>query len=146
MKTAVKNKYQTKRKKAKAPKNTVKRTAPKGVARTSAPARPSLFSRMENAVSFDTSFERGLPIRFVPYVLYFTIIGLFYIGNNHYAERMIRKRNQLEKEVENLRANYTTLKAGYMLESKQSEVAKRVKRLGLEESDTPPYKIIISEP
>ncbi|MGD1889239.1 MAG: FtsL-like putative cell division protein [Cyclobacteriaceae bacterium] len=145
MKTAVRNKYRTK-KKAKAPKNTLKRTAPKGASSKKVSSRPSLFSRGENAVSFDTSFERGLPIRFVPYVLYFTIIGLFYIGNNHYAERMIRKRNQLEKEVEDMRANYTTLKAGYMLESKQSEVAKRVKRLGLIESDTPPNKLIISRP
>jgi len=140
MKTAVKNKYRTK-KKTKAPKNSLRRTAPKKVT-----SRPSLFSRVESAVSFDTSFERGLPIRFVPYVLYFTIIGLFYIGNNHYAERMVRKRNQLEREVEDLRANYTTLKAGYMLESKQSEVAKRVKRLGLVESDTPPNKLIITKP
>jgi len=142
MKTAVRNKYRTeKKKKTKAPKNSLRRTTPKKIT-----SRPSLFSRVENAVSFDTSFERGLPIRFVPYVLYFTIIGLFYIGNNHYAERMIRKRNQLEREVEDLRANYTTLKAGYMLESKQSEVAKRVKRLGLVESDTPPNKLIITKP
>ena len=138
MKTAVKNKYQTKKTKA-------RKNALKTVEHAAAPRR-SLFTRMEEAVRFDASFERGLPVRFVPYVLYFTIIGLFYIGNNHYAERMIRKRNQLEQEVEDLRANYTTLKAGYMLESKQSEVAKRVKRLGLQESDTPPHKIIVPKP
>nr|WKN38014.1 FtsL-like putative cell division protein [Tunicatimonas sp. TK19036] len=141
MKTAVKKKntYQTKKKKTKTQSNAVRRVEYAG-----APRR-SLFTRMEDAVRFDTSFERGLPVRFVPYVLYFTIVGLFYIGNNHYAERMIRKRNQLVQEVEDLRANYTTLKAGYMLESKQSEVAKRVERLGLKESDTPPHKLIVTE-
>ncbi|WKN41360.1 FtsL-like putative cell division protein [Tunicatimonas pelagia] len=139
MKTAVKNKYRTKNRKAKAPRNTLRRTQATSSSR-------SLFTRVEDAVRFDTSFERGLPVRFVPYILYFTIVGLFYIGNSHYAERMIRKRNQLEREVEDLRANYTTLKAGYMLDSKQSEVAKRVKHLGLVESDTPPHKIIITEP
>ena len=142
MKTAVKNKYRTKKdRKARAPQNKVKRTE-----RTNATPVISLFSRMESAMRFDSSFERGVPVRFVPYILYFTLIGLFYIGNNHYAERMVRKRNQLEQEVEDLRANYTTLKAGYMLESKQSEVAKRVKPLGLIESDTPPYKLVVSEP
>ena len=108
-------------------------------------ATGSLFGRVERIFRVDTSFERGLPTRFVPYILYFTIIGLFYIGNSHYAERMVRRTEQLEREVENLRANYTTLKASYMYESKQSQVAKRAKELGLEESATPPYKIVVSE-
>ena len=103
----------------------------------------SLFGRVERIFRIDTSFERGLPTRFVPYILYFTIIGLFYIGNSHYAERMVRRMDRLEREVEDLRANYTTLKASYMFESKQSQVAKRVKALGLEESATPPYKIVM---
>ncbi|MEM8965168.1 MAG: FtsL-like putative cell division protein [Bacteroidota bacterium] len=141
MKTAVKNKYQTRKKSGKASRNRMRK-----VSKSDASSSRSLFSRMEDAVRIDTSFERGLPVRLAPYILYFTIIGLFYIGNNHYAERMVRKRNQLEREVEDLRANYTTLKADYMLESKQSEVAKRVERLGLMESDTPPYKIIVTKP
>ncbi|MEO0331941.1 MAG: FtsL-like putative cell division protein [Bacteroidota bacterium] len=141
MKTAVKNKYQTRKKSGKASRNRMRK-----VSKSDASSSRSLFSRMEDAVRIDTSFERGLPVRLAPYILYFTIIGLFYIGNNHYAERMVRKRNQLEREVEDLRANYTTLKADYMLESKQSEVAKRVERLGLMESDTPPYKIIVAKP
>ena len=105
----------------------------------------SLFGRVERIFRVDTSFERGLPTRFVPYILYFTIIGLFYIGNSHYAERMVRRTEQLEREVDNLRANYTTMKASYMYESKQSQVAKRAKKLGLEESATPPYKIVVAK-
>ena len=104
----------------------------------------SLFGKVERIFRMDTSFERELPTRFVPYILYFTIIGLFYIGNSHYAERMVRRMDQLEREVEDLRANYTTLKASYMYESKQSQVAKRVKALGLEERAAPPHKIVIS--
>lgn len=103
----------------------------------------NLFGRVERIFRIDTSFERGLPTRFVPYILYFTIVGLFYIGNSHYADRMIRRMDQLEQEVEDLRANYTTLKASYMYESKQSQVAKRARALGLEESPTPPYKIVV---
>jgi hypothetical protein len=51
----------------------------------------------------------------------------------------------LENEVEDLRADVTTLEAEYMFSSKQSEVAKNVKTLGLEESKQPPYKIVIDE-
>lgn len=126
MKTAVKNRYKIK----------TQETKPKG---------ESLFTKIDRLLKVDTSFDSGLPVRFVPYVLYFTCLGLFYIGNNHYAEKTIRKINRLDEEVEDLRANYTTLKADYMFESKQSEVAKRVKKLGLEESETPPHKIIVEE-
>lgn len=126
MKTAVKNRYKIK-------------------TQDSKPRGESLFTKMDRLLKVDTSFDSGLPVRFVPYILYFTCIGLFYIGNNHYAEKTVRKISRLEEEVEDLRANYTTLKAGYMLESKQSEVAKRVKKLGLEESATPPHKIVVVE-
>lgn len=126
MKTAVKNRYKIK-------------------TETSKPRGESLFSKMDRLLKVDTSFDSGLPVRFVPYILYFTCLGLFYIGNNHYAEKTIRKISSLEEEVEDLRANYTTLKAGYMFESKQSEVAKRVKKLGIEESATPPHKIVVEE-
>jgi hypothetical protein len=124
MKTAVKNRYKEQKQEKKG---------------------ESLFSKIDRLFRVDTSFDSGLPVRFVPYVFYFTCLGLFYIGNNHYAEKTIRKINRLEEEVEDLRANYTTLKADYMFASKQSEVAKRVKRLGLEESETPPYKIIVEK-
>ncbi len=119
--------------------NRVKRRRP--APSTQSTSTRSLFGRVERVFRIDTSFERGLPTRFVPYILYFTIVGMFYIGNSHYAERMIRRMDRLEREVEDMRANYTTLKASYMFESKQSQVAKRARALGLEESATPPYKL-----
>jgi phage shock protein A len=73
------------------------------------------------------------------------VLGIFYIGNSHYADKTIRKIDKLEQEVEDLRADYTTLKSEYMFASKQSEVAKRVKKLGLVESQEPPFKIVIEE-
>ncbi len=105
----------------------------------------SLFTKIEKFFKLDVSFEDGLPVRFVPYILYFTLVGIFYIGNSHYAEKTIRKITKLEQEVEDLRADFTTLKADYMYASKQSEVAEKVKKLGLEESSTPPYKIVLPQ-
>ncbi|MFP4089841.1 MAG: FtsL-like putative cell division protein [Cyclobacteriaceae bacterium] len=123
---------------------TVKQNKPK-VAKADRPRGEGLFGRIDRLFRIDTSFDSGLPVKFVPYVLYFTCLGLFYIGNNHYAEKNIRKINRLEEEVEDLRANYTTLKADYMYASKQSEVARRVKKMGLQESETPPFKIKVEE-
>ncbi len=103
--------------------------------------RKSLFSKLENFTRLDPAFEDGLPVKFMPYIIYITMVGVFYIGNTHYAEKTSRKINNVQNEVEELRADYTTLKANFMKDSKQSEVAEKVKRLGLEESIVPPYKI-----
>ncbi|UII23235.1 FtsL-like putative cell division protein [Fulvivirga ligni] len=105
----------------------------------------SIFSRLEKWVRIDTAFQHGLPVKFLPHVLFVTAIGIFYIGNSHYAEKNVRKIDRLKTEVEDLRADYTTLKADYMKASKQSEVAANVKKLGLKESLQPPEKIVIEE-
>jgi hypothetical protein len=103
----------------------------------------SVFSKLENLLKLDAAFESGIPVRFVPHILFIAFIGLFYIGNSHYAERNVRKIDALEKDVEDLRADYTTLKADYMFAGKQSEVAKNIARKGIKESLRPPEKIMI---
>ncbi|MCG8390429.1 MAG: hypothetical protein MJA30_33075 [Cytophagales bacterium] len=108
-------------------------------------SRGSIFSRVENVLKINGVFDYGLPVKYLPYVLFVTIVGIFYIGNTHYAEKNTRKIDRLKKEVEDLRADYTTLKADYMYASKQSEVARKVKKLGIEESLRPPEKIVIEK-
>lgn len=105
--------------------------------------KDSLFSRMENYFRFDNAFETGLPVKYLPPLLFITAIGIFYIGNSHYAEKTVRKIDRLKTEVEDLRAEYTTIKANQMLGEKQSEVARKVMKYGLQESLQPPQKIII---
>ena len=63
-------------------------------------------------------------VRFLPQILFLSFLCLIYIGNRHYAEKRVRAINNLENEVEDLRADYTTLKADFMYESKQSEAQK----------------------
>ena len=72
-------------------------------------------------------------------------LGILYIGNGHHAENTIRKINEAQKQVEDLRADFHTLKADYMFNSKQSEVASKVKESGLRESTEPPLKIIAEQ-
>ena len=90
-----------------------------------------------------SDWENGLPVKYLPHILFGTLLCIIYIGNSHYAETSQRKLNKLKVEVEDLRADYTTLKSDYMHAKLQSEVAKRVRKLGLEESSTPPYKIVV---
>ena len=103
----------------------------------------SIFGLIEKYASLDALFEEGLPIKYLPRILFLTVLTLFYIGNNHYAVKTIRRIDKVKIETEDLRADYTTLKSDYMEASKQSEVARNVAPLGLEESSTPPYQVII---
>lgn len=107
--------------------------------------RGSLFSWIQHIVNMDDLLEEGIPLKYIPQILFITFITVFYIGNSHYAEKITRQIETLQDEVEELRADYTSLKADYMFSSKQSEVVKKVKELGLEENDTPPVKIIVKD-
>jgi hypothetical protein len=107
--------------------------------------RKSIFGRIEEALKIPVLFDRGVPVKYVPYVLFLTAIGIFYIGNTHYADKTVRKIDRLKVEVEDLRADFTTLKSDYMFASKQSEVAKSVRKSGIVESVQPPQKIVVEK-
>ncbi|MEP2024546.1 MAG: FtsL-like putative cell division protein [Reichenbachiella sp.] len=105
-------------------------------------SRRSFFSLLENLINVEKFFDKGLPVQFLMPFLFSTVLCIVYIGNLHFAEKNIRKATKLRVAVEDLRADYTTLKADYMYTSKQSEVAKKAMTLGLKESIEPPFKII----
>jgi len=102
----------------------------------------SFFSWIGKNVRMDGLIEQGIPLKFLPQLFFLAALLIFYIGNKHFAEKTIRRINQTGSEVEDLRADYQTLKADYMFASKQSEVARRVKEFGLIESNIPPQKLI----
>jgi len=107
--------------------------------------KTSLFSIIGSKLKIDSLFDNGLPTKYIPHILFLTVIGIFYIGNNHWAEKTIRKVDKTRMEIEELRADYTSLKADYMFASKQSEVARKVSGIGLKESQTPPNKLIVDK-
>ena len=110
---------------------------------TGSTGKGSFFTLLENYLNVEKFFNQGLPLQFLPPILFITLLGIIYIGNLHYAEKNIRKINKLEITVQDLRADYTTLKAEYMYATKQSEVAKKALKIGLIESNIPPSKIVI---
>ena len=110
--------------------NTYKSQKPKG-----------LFAYLERAIRFRDPALHGFPERYMPRLLFLFLIGISYVGNTHYYERMVRKLGQLEQEVDALKVDYTTLKADYMFDSKQSEIARKAAKMGLYETPYPPLKI-----
>ncbi len=109
------------------------------------PQGRGFFGFLSAKLKLNQSWNSGLPVKYLPKVAFTVLLGMFYVWNNHYAERAVRHIDKLEDEVEDLRADVTTLEANYMYSSKQSEVAKKVKALGLEESMEPPTKIIVED-
>ena len=101
----------------------------------------SLFSLLDRFTGLDSFFEEGLPVKYLPKVLFVMLLTLLYIGNTHYGNRMNRNIQRLKLETEDLRADYTTLSSDYMEASKQSEVARKVAAIGLVESSSPPFRI-----
>ena len=104
-----------------------------------------LFSGFEKKLKLENYFEEGFPVQYMPKILFVMALGLLYISNTHYAEKTVRKISNIQAEVEDLRADYTTLKSDLMFASKQSEVARKVKSMGLKESLKPPYKVEVAE-
>ena len=105
----------------------------------------SVFSGFEKRFKLETYFEEGFPVQYLPKILFVMMLGLLYISNTHHAEKTVRRIDQVQSEVEDLRADYTTLKSDLMFASKQSEVARKVKVMGLKESLNPPTKVLFDE-
>ncbi|TSJ81392.1 MAG: FtsL-like putative cell division protein [Candidatus Cardinium sp.] len=84
-----------------------------------------------------------------PYYLsrlfYLFFLGLLYIWNAHYHEKMLHRIHQLQPVVDGLRVKHMRLQSSYMFDSKQSEVAKKVARLAIYESKVPPYIISVNK-
>jgi hypothetical protein len=106
---------------------------------------PSIFSGIERKLRLESYFEEGFPIEYLPKILFVVFLSLLYIGNTHHADTTTRQIDKMRSEVEDLRADYTTLKADVMFATKQSEVARRVKAMGLNESLRPPFKIVVED-
>lgn len=81
--------------------------------------------------------------RNISFVLFVTVLGIWYISNGYSMEKLHRERSSLEKEVRDLRFESITAAADLMFIRKQSEVIKRIKEegLSLEESKEPPVKL-----
>lgn len=101
----------------------------------------SLEERVKNILRFDEkNWFNNLPL-----VLFIAMLGVLHVANNHTAENKIRQMNKLEQDIKELRWTYMTAKSELMYKSKQSEVAKMVEEMGLNELTAPPYKIVVKQ-
>ena len=119
------------------------------------PVKPMRRKRRPNRVAvwinevmgFDRLFgsDNAWPIRNINRILWVTLLLVIYIGLNHNAERLVRRIHRTRTDVDELRAQATTLEAVLARNSKQSELGKRVLADSLLDSQSPPIKLIVSE-
>ena len=124
--------------------NTFKRKLKAGNTPKGGPRR-TIFTWMEEKLDVTGILGEGVPVQLVPPVGFLVLLALIYIYSNHRAESMVRKIEKAQQEVEDLRADVTTLEAEYMQSSMQSEVAKRAAALNIYELNQPPIKIEVSK-
>jgi hypothetical protein len=80
----------------------------------------------------------------LPFILFLTVLLIFYIGNRYHAERVIRHSLELQTELRELRARAISTASELEYLSNQSQVARLVeqKGLGLKYPEEPPVKIV----
>ncbi|GAB2802207.1 hypothetical protein GCM10027275_55640 [Rhabdobacter roseus] len=122
-----------------------------------APPRPRrqyrLFDWLNRYLPLDRVFgenEPGkhelVPVKYFYYFGWLILLLVIYERIGYQSEQYVRKSLELKKEVEDMRAEYTSIKAEYMKRGKQSEVIGKVKGTGLEENLVPPKKIVAKVP
>jgi hypothetical protein len=82
-------------------------------------------------------------IRQLPFLVMLTLMGVIYIFNSNYADKMVIQISKSKRELEELRFNYINTKSTLMQSSRQSELVHRLESRGIKESRVPPRKIIL---
>jgi hypothetical protein len=89
--------------------------------------------------------EERLPVKYFYYFGWVIILLVIYERIGFQSEQYVRNSIKLKKEVDDLRAEYTSIHAEYMKSGKQSVVMEKVKAQGLEESLVPPKRLVVTD-
>ncbi len=109
------------------------------------PAPPRKPSKIIKAAEYSFFLDRDSLRKLYPLFFLLGGLGIFYIYNAHYAQRLVRKTDHVKDEIKEMRAEYITIKSELMYQSKQSQVSKRLLGTELKELRNPPYKITYTE-
>lgn len=100
------------------------------------------FSKTAASILDGSFLTRENLLKQIPFIIFITFLGIFYIANSYNAEKTIIEISRTKKELEELRYEYITTKSNLMFMSKQSEVAYRLVNSQVKESVVPPVKLV----
>lgn len=78
----------------------------------------------------------------IHFIFYLAFLGVIYIANSHYAVQTIKEIKIIQRELKKVSWESNSKNSDLMYQSMESVVAKKVKKMGLEELTTNPKKII----
>jgi hypothetical protein len=78
------------------------------------------------------------------YLLFLGFLGIVYIANAHFAEKSVRRIQLLQREIKELKWEYTSIKSETMYKSMQSQMNENLAPIGLGLERSGP-KIIVVE-
>ncbi len=109
--------------------------------KTKKPGKKGVLAKGLSSVFSGTFLTNEKNLNHLPFILFLTLVAIFYIANGYYADDKIREFNKITNQLKELRSEYISTESELMFASKQSEVAKSVLTLGLKEPVAPPIKI-----
>ncbi|MBL7775225.1 MAG: hypothetical protein JNK89_04440 [Saprospiraceae bacterium] len=77
------------------------------------------------------------------YLLFLGFLGLVYIANAHFAEKNVRDIQRLQKEIKELKWQYTSIKSETMYKSIQSQIDVSLEPAGINLANRGPKVIEI---
>lgn len=79
------------------------------------------------------------------YLFFLGFLAIVYIANSHLAERNVREIQRLQKEIKELKWEYTSIKSETMYKSLQSQLDPSVESSGLQLDPQGPKVIVVEE-
>lgn len=110
-------------------------------AEQSAPKNRGRFSRLVNQVLSGEFLTREGVVSHLPFLLYLTLFFLLSIYIGYTFDNTEREKVRVKRELEELGAEYKTLKSELETKKRQSSVARSIQQLGLKEPNRPPVVI-----
>lgn len=117
--------------------NSLKPKKHKKERRPKASAKSRRLSKATQGVLSGEVLEKERTFRMFPFLLFLAFLAFIYITNDFTLESKVRKISHLQKEVMELRYEYISVKSNLITISKQSQLAKRLKKLGIKENRDP---------
>lgn len=77
------------------------------------------------------------------YLLFLGFLGIVYIANSHFAEKNVRDIQQIQKEIKELKWEYTSIKSETMYKSMQSQMDASLEPVGLDLENKGPKVILV---
>ena len=77
------------------------------------------------------------------YLMFLGFLGIVYIANAHFAEKNVRDIQHIQKEIKELKWEYTSIKSETMYKSMQSQMDESLEPVGLDLENKGPKVIEI---